>query len=304
TEKLYAVEPVGVETRTASAAYCTNRAPSTSMPTAAIPSPGIRTRAMSLNALITVPSGSTVETAVRDSTVYRCSSIADSAAGSPGTSTSARKPRRPTLTPRTGVLRPSISRMVRSIVPSPPRLTSSVAWSINWSSSTATAEQSMRSTSSCRPSTVTSRSRAQPMIVSIAVLESRRGCSTRPTVCTSPMAPLYGRKALVVQARHAAHLVHRVQGRHLVRLGQGRVVEDRVDEVVDRAATAHHGLPDVDDLGSAGTEDVHPQQLVVVRRHQELQHAVRVADDLPARQLTVAGDAHLERDPAPGQLVL
>src|SRR5271154_475277 len=31
------------------------------------------------------------------------------------------------------------------------------------------------------------------------------------------------------------HLVHRVQGGDLVGLGQGRVVEDGVDEVVDRA---------------------------------------------------------------------
>ncbi len=44
------------------------------------------------------------------------------------------------------------------------------------------------------------------------------------------------------EAGDLAHLVHRVQGGDLVGLGQGRVVEDRVDEIVDRAAAAHHGL--------------------------------------------------------------
>src|SRR5690349_24707939 len=38
------------------------------------------------------------------------------------------------------------------------------------------------------------------------------------------------------EAGDLAHLVHRVQRGDLVRLGQGGVVEDRVDEVVDRAA--------------------------------------------------------------------
>src|SRR5690606_35848657 len=34
---------------------------------------------------------------------------------------------------------------------------------------------------------------AQPMMVSIAGAELRRGCSTKPTVCTMPTSLLYGR---------------------------------------------------------------------------------------------------------------
>src|SRR5262245_18125877 len=40
-------------------------------------------------------------------------------------------------------------------------------------------------------------------------------------------------------------LVRHVQGGDLVRLGQGRVVEDAVDEVVDAGSAAHQRLADV-----------------------------------------------------------
>ena len=54
-----------------------------------------------------------------------------------------------------------------------------------------------------------------------------------------------------------------VEGGDLVGLGQRRVVEDGVDQVVDGAAAAHHGLADVDEFGGAGAEDVHAEQLAV-----------------------------------------
>ena len=44
------------------------------------------------------------------------------------------------------------------------------------------------------------------------------------------------------EAGDLAHLVHRVQGGELVGLGQGRVAEDGVDQVVDGAAAAHDDL--------------------------------------------------------------
>jgi len=72
--------------------------------------------------------------------------------------------------------------MLRSMVPSPPRLTSSADRSTSSGTSTDTALQSIRPTSSGKPSTVTWRVVAQLMIVSIAGDESRRGCSTSPTV--------------------------------------------------------------------------------------------------------------------------
>src|ERR1039457_5154137 len=101
-----------------------------------------------------------------------------------------------------------------------------------------------------------------------------------------------------------AHLVHRVQRGDLVRLGQGRVVEHGVDEVVDGAAAAHHGLADVDELGGAGAEHVDAEQLAGIEGDQQLQHAVGVTDDLAAGQLPVTRDADLERDAVLGQLLL
>ena len=47
------------------------------------------------------------------------------------------------------------------------------------------------------------------------------------------------------------------EGRHLVALGEGRVVEHVVDKVAHRARQRHHGLADVHQLGGAGTEHVH-----------------------------------------------
>ena len=54
--------------------------------------------------------------------------------------------------------------------------------------------------------------------------------------------------------------VHHVQCGDLVRLRQGRVVEHRVDQVVDGAVAAHDRLADVDQLGGLWAEDVHPEQ--------------------------------------------
>src|SRR5262249_27382722 len=99
-------------------------------------------------------------------------------------------------------------------------------------------------------------------------------------------------------------LVHSVERGDLVGLGQGRVVEDGVDQVVDGAAAAHDRLPDVDQLGGAGAEHVDAEQPVVGQRNKELQHAVGVADDLAAGELPVAGDPHLERHVLLGELLL
>ena len=76
----------------------------------------------------------TASTASRGSMVNSWSSMADSAPGRSGTSTSARKPSLPRFTPSTGARCRSASRIARSIVPSPPRLTSR---SERWPSSAA-----------------------------------------------------------------------------------------------------------------------------------------------------------------------
>src|SRR5262245_62001776 len=84
---------------------------------------------------------------------------------------------------------------------------------------------------------------------------------TSRCVQTGIVTPPPSREALRVEAGDVAHLVHRVQRRNLVGLGQGGVVEDRVDEVVDGATAAHHRLTDVDQLGGAGPEDVYAEKL-------------------------------------------
>src|SRR5207249_5713312 len=53
-----------------------------------------------------------------------------------------------------------------------------------------------------------------------------------------------------------ADLVVAVEGGDLVALGEGRIVEDAVDEVIERARERHHGLADVDELGGPGSDDV------------------------------------------------
>ena len=79
--------------------------------------------------------------------------MADSAPGSSGTSTSARKPSLPRLTPSTGARCRSASRMARSIVPSPPRLTSRSERRPSSSGVTAIALQCSRTISSLIPRT-------------------------------------------------------------------------------------------------------------------------------------------------------
>ena len=135
-------------------------------------------------------------------------------------------------------------------------------------------------------------------------LQGLRSCGTP---CTAEPSGGSSRTAWLSRRRWSIwrNLVGRVQRRDLVALGQRRVVEDRVDEVVDGAAAAHHRLADVDQLGRAGA-DARGRRAVgaVLRGDQQLEHAVRVADDLAAGEFAVAGDADLERDRSVGQLVL
>lgn len=178
--KLYAVDPVEVATTSASAAYRMNSSPWRLMEMAAIPWPGTRTRAMSLNARHSRPSGRRVRTAMRASVVKRPLSMRSSAAARSSTSISARKPSRPRLTPSTGVAEPESSRMARSMVPSPPRLTIRPARATRSSAGTATALQAMRPTSSGSPSTSVRCVRAQWTTDSMTGPGLRLGCRIRP----------------------------------------------------------------------------------------------------------------------------
>src|SRR5215470_6646161 len=143
---------------------------------------------MSLNP-VTTWSPTTASTASRGSMLYSWSSMADSAAGRSGTSTSARNPSLPRFTPSTGARCRSASRSARSIVPSPPRLTTR---SDRWPSSaagTAIAAQFSRRISVSMPSTWTPLRWAQPRTASTASAESRAGCNTMPTTCIAAGPP-------------------------------------------------------------------------------------------------------------------
>ena len=109
---------------------------------------------------------------------------------------------------------------------------------------------------------------------------------------------------LADQALDRAHLVGGVERGDLVGLGEGRVVEHRVDQMVDGAAARHDRLPDVHELGGVRPEDVDAEQLPRVGRDEQLEHAVRVAHDLAASELAVARDADLVGDRRPGEVVL
>src|SRR5262249_51192628 len=138
-----------------------------------------------------------------------------------------------------------------------------------------------------------------------------RACPKRQTCCKSSRAPRVatvpaGRAPVTVtgvgagsgsapldggrrahDALERTQLVRRVEGGDLLGLRQRRVVEDRADEVVDRAAAAHHGLADVYQLGRARAEDVDAEQPPALRVDEQLQETVPVAEDLPAGELAV-----------------
>src|SRR5262245_48836246 len=102
----------------------------------------------------------------------------------------------------------------------------------------------------------------------------------------------------------AAKLVGGVERGDLVALGQGRIVEDGLEKVVEPAAETEHGLPNVHELGRAGAQTVHGQEAPVLPVEQHLEEAAAVAQDMAPRDLAIARDAGLVRDARGGQLVL
>src|SRR6266851_4174074 len=88
-----------------------------------------------------------------------------------------------------------------------------------------------------------------------------------------------------------AELVRGVQRGDLIALGEGGIVEHGLQEVVEPAAQAQHGLPDVYELGRARTNAVDPEQPPVLPVEQHLEHPAVVAQDLPAGNLSEIGRA-------------
>ena len=84
------------------------------------------------------------------------------------------------------------------------------------------------------------------------------------------------------EARHRLDPVVGVQRRHLVGLGERRVVEDRGDEEVEPArAGRHHGLADVDEIRRARAEHVDAEDPAVLGGDEELQYPSRSPEITP-----------------------
>src|SRR5262249_41514460 len=77
--------------------------------------------------------------------------------------------------------------------------------------------------------------------------------------------------SLPLDGSHVPQLVEPVEGRDLVALGERRVVEDRVDEVLDGALVGHDGLADVDQFRRAGPDRMDAQERVALLVDQELE---------------------------------
>src|SRR6267154_1797276 len=113
-----------------------------------------------------------------------------------------------------------------------------------------------------------------------------------------------GRAASRTRGPGGPDLVVPVERGHLVALGEGRVVEDVVDEVVDQAVVRHDRLADVHQLGGAGADDMHPEKPARLAMEQDLQQSRIVAQDGAAGDLAIARDAGLVRHAGGGQLFL
>src|ERR687892_814149 len=87
------------------------------------------------------------------------------------------------------------------------------------------------------------------------------------------------------------------QGCDLVTFRQGRIVEDVIDEIIQLATVSHHRLADVNELRCALADAVNAKELPAVRMKQELKHSDGIADELAARDLSIAGDADFVRNP-------
>src|SRR5438094_3599397 len=81
----------------------------------------------------------------------------------------------------------------------------------------------------------------------------------------------------------AAQLVRGVERGDLVALRERRIVEDRLEKVVEPAAEPQDGLADVDQLGRARAQAVHGQQPPILAMEEHLDEPAPVAEDLTAR---------------------
>src|SRR5437016_3013307 len=97
--------------------------------------------------------------------------------------------------------------------------------------------------------------------------------------------------------------VDAVERRYLVAFRERRVIEHRVDKVVDRAAEREHRLTDVDQLAGTLADDVDAEQLAGLAVKDQLEEPGDVAEDLAAGDLLVARLADLVGRGGLGQLL-
>src|SRR6266436_839461 len=100
-----------------------------------------------------------------------------------------------------------------------------------------------------------------------------------------------------------AESVDPVEPRHFIASRQGRIIEDRVDEVVDFSAERQHCLTDMDQLARPLTDDVDAEELAGLIVEYQFQKPGNVAKNLAAGDLLVAGLADFVGDASLGQLL-
>src|ERR1035438_10442044 len=146
----------------------------------------------------------------------------------------------------------------------------------------------MSALSSTTP-TATCRVARTPIVCPMLVLHSQRN---------RPGGLSYG--PVLLKSRQ---FVQAVERGGLVTFGQGRIIENRIHEILYGPFQDHDGLADVQQLGCAFADDMHTQYLLGLPIKDQLQAACSVAADLPARDLAIIGHAHFVRNVVIGQLL-
>src|SRR5882757_1824566 len=98
--------------------------------------------------------------------------------------------------------------------------------------------------------------------------------------------------------------INAVKRGSLIALGEGGVIEHRIDKVVQCTAEGHDGLPDVQQFAGALAYDMHSQKMPRLAMKNNLQTAGGIAPDLPAGNLAIICDAHFVRHIFVGELLL
>src|SRR5437667_12339610 len=97
-------------------------------------------------------------------------------------------------------------------------------------------------------------------------------------------------RALILDGS-AAELVGGVERRDLVALRQRRVVEDRLEEVVDPAPQGQHRLADMNQLRRAAPDDVDAEDSAILPVEESREEAAVVAQALAGGDRPVPGPA-------------